>query len=109
MASVGKKAVILSDSICQGIDIKWLNKSLKNVFVYKKIFPGATADDLHEYSNRTLKVDKPDIALINIGINNIKNEDPHSIAGKIVKVVQRCQKEGCNSVLVSSITPCIDY
>ena len=109
IAKVGKKVVILSDSICHGLNTKELSNSLRNKVVYKKVFPGATPKDLLHYSTRTLQNDKPDMAILNIGTNRIGKEDPFERAKDIIAIVKSCQKEGCDEVFVSAITTRGDF
>ena len=104
MAENGRKVVILSDSMCGKMRfIPSLNKGLKNKTAYRKYFPGATPDDVHHYCTRTLSHDKPDIAVIHVGTNKVKDEDPFEVARSIVKVVETCKDYGVNNVFVSGI------
>ena len=95
--------MILSDSMCGRVRVPVLNKTLKNKKVYKKFFPGATPDDVYHYCTRTLSRDKPDIAVIHVGTNTVKDEDPFEIARSIVKIVETCKDYGTNSVFVSGV------
>ena len=104
MAENGKKVLILSDSMCGKMRfIPNLNKGLENKKAYRKYFPGATPDDVHHYCTRTLTYDKPDIVIIHVGTNKVKDEDPVEIARSIVKVVETCKDYGVNKVFVSGI------
>ena len=109
MTKQGKKVLILSDSICGGMDIKQLDSSLRNKKVYRKYFPGATPEDLEHFCQRTLEIDKPDIAIINVGMNEIGKKNPFLIAGDIMKVVNKCKQGGCNKIFVSAITHRSDF
>ena len=84
-----KKVVILSDSMCGGMDNRRLNRALENKTTYKKVFPGGTPEDVDYYSVRTLTVDKPDISIIHTGTNRIGKSDPFEIAHGIIKNVNR--------------------
>ena len=103
MSRDGKKVVVLSDSMCGRVRIPALNKSLKNKKAYKKFFPGATPDEVHHYCTRTLGRDKPDIAVIHVGTNKVKDQDPFEIARSIIKIVETCKDYGTNTVFVSGI------
>ena len=104
MTENGKKVVILSDSMCGKMRfIPVLNKGLKNKIAYRKYFPGATPDDVHHYCTRTLSHEKPDIAVIHVGTNKVKEEDPFETARSITKVVETCKSYGVNNVFVSGI------
>ena len=63
----------------------------------------ATPDDVHHYCTRTLSDDKPDIAVIHVGTNKVKETDPFEIARSITKVVETCKSYGVNDVFVSGI------
>ena len=86
-----------------GLSTSKLNRSLKNKRSYKKVFPGATAQDLEYYSIRTLEKDNPDICIIHAGTNNIETDNPFNIAHDIVRIVKTCQVRGCNKIYVSSV------
>ena len=86
------------------MDIAGLNCVLKNKHVYRKLYPGATPQDLQHYCTRTLDMDKPDIVIINVGTNSIGTDDPFTIAREIIKIVKICHERGCNKVFVSAIT-----
>ena len=103
MSRVGKKVAILSDSMCGRIRIPVLNKVLENKRAYRKLFPGSTPDDILHYCTRTLSRDKPDIAIIHVGTNKVKEDDPFEIAGSIAKIVETCKHYGTNSVFVSGV------
>ncbi len=98
-----KKVVILSDSMCGGMDNHRLNRALENKTTYKKVFPGGTPEDVNFYSTRTLTIDKPDISIIHTGTNRIGKSDPFEIARGIMKNVQTCKDHGCDRVLVSGV------
>ena len=103
MSRDGKKVVILSDSMCGRIRIPTLNKTLNNKKAYKKFFPGATPDELHHYCTSTLSRDKPEIAIIHVGTNKVKDQDPVDIARSIMRIVETCKDYGTNSVFVSGV------
>lgn len=109
MTNQGKKVAIMSDSICGGIYMPKMNKSLINKYAFKSIHPGSTPEDLNYYCVRTLKKENPDIAIINVGTNKIGRDDPFTIAKDITNIVKTCQQHGCNKVFVSSITYRSDY
>ena len=70
----GKKILILSDSLCSSIRMKEFNHHVKNGYAYRKTFPGATVQDLAHYCLLTLRVDQPDVCVINIGCNNLDRD-----------------------------------
>ena len=109
MTERGKKVAILSDSMCKHIDLKGLNRAMENKEAYKKIFLGATAEDLNFYSLRTLVTDRPDIGVVHAGTNNIGKDDPFNIAKEITEIVNTCKIQGCSKVFVSGIIDRPDY
>ena len=110
MAQRGKKVLILTDSMGNGLDVKGMNRALVKKTAFKKVYIGATAEDLEHYCLRPLQTEKPDICIVHIGTNNIgKEDDPFSIADKIIRVVKACQTNGCNKVFISSIIYRPDY
>ena len=105
----GKKVVIFSDSMCKGINNGRLNRSLVNKTMYKKVFPGATPEDVDYYSVRTLTNDCPDITVIHTGTNQVGKKDPFEIARGIIKNVITCKELGVNKVFVSGVIMRKDY
>ena len=51
----------------------------------------------------TLRQDKPDTCIINVGSNNLGKDQGHEIAKKIINIVNICHEHGVNDVYVSSI------
>ena len=100
----GKKVLILSDSLCGGIQMDKLNPLLKNAHAYKVIHPGATAERIQHNCIFDLEHEQPDAVIINCGTNNIGNsESADSIYKTIRKIVKNCHDYGVNDVFVSSI------
>ena len=99
----GKKVLLLTDSLCGGIKGEEINPYLKNAHLYRTIHPGAKAEDIEHYCTRTLKIDKPDMVIINCGTNNIKTQYPYEIYKSIKRIVESCHSSGVNDVFVSSI------
>ena len=66
-SSPRKKLLLLSDSICNRVRENEMNKFVKNGFVYKKSFSGASPKELAHYCTHTLMVGKPDTCVIHVG------------------------------------------
>ena len=105
----GKNICIISDSITQRINMKEFNYYVENANVYKKVFPGATVEEIEHYTVKILESKNIDAVILNVGINNIKSK--HStvktetdITTKIIKIVTMCREAGVNDVFVSGIT-----
>ena len=104
MTNHGKKVLILSDSICGRINMKKLNQALKHAHAVKKIYPGATPEDLEHYCIKPLRDIKPDVVILTIGTNKIGIDDPFKISKEIFNIVNICKDHGVNKIFVSSIT-----
>ena len=104
--SYGKKVLFLGDSHLRRINKNRLNNSFKNAKCVIKSFSGAKIDDLH-YAIPPLEQEKPDIAVIHVGSNNVTydnlGDDPNVIAEKIIQIGQRCIEYGVKDVIISSI------
>ena len=96
----GKSVCILSDSICKRIKVNEFNKYLKNKKAYKRCFDGADTKALHHYAIHSLKYNKPDIVIINIGSNNMRKDKPILIAEEIINIVMLCKRYGVNEILL---------
>ena len=105
MIKDGKSVCILSDSICKRIKINELNKYIKNKKAYKRCFDGADTKALLHYAIHTLKKNKPDIVILNIGSNNMRKDKPTSIADDIINIVSLCKSYGVKEIFVSGVTP----
>ena len=104
MTSEGKKCAILSDSMCNRIDMKEFNKYIKKGSAFRKTFPGATPKELHYYIAKPLEDEKPDSCVISVGQNRIGKDKPAVIVTDMIECANRCKDYGVNQVLVSSLT-----
>ena len=102
-----KKVLFLGDSHLRRINKNRLNNSFKNAKCVIKSFSGAKIDDLQHYAIPPLEQEKPDIAVIHVGSNNVTydnlGDDPNVIAEKIIQIGQRCIEYGVKDVIISSI------
>ena len=105
--SYGKKVLFLGDSHLRRINKNRVNNSFKNAKCVIKSFSGAKIDDLQHYAIPPLEQEKPDIAVIHVGSNNVTydnlGDDPNVIAEKIIQIGQRCIEYGVKDVIISSI------
>ena len=62
---------------------------VRNVIV--RSFPGATTDDIKDYCKPIAKC-KPDVCIIHVGTNDLKNKDELSIVENIVEVKELIEK-----------------
>ena len=77
--------------------------------IYKKIFPGATVDEVNHYCETVLQDNTIDTVILQIGGNNVNNKHAPSktdveIVSSIIKIVDKCHLAGVNDVYVSGIT-----
>lgn len=110
----GKKVCIISNSIAQKINIKQFNRIVNNAKVYKKIFPGATAEDILHYAVKILEDKTLDTVILNIGINDLSNRNGSKqldiqITSAVLKIVDMCRQAGVNYVYVAGITYRLGY
>ena len=104
VTNLGKKVLILTDSICGRIKLRELNKNINNKHVYRKSFPGATPTELAHYCIPTLRDDQPDEVIIHIGTNSLFRDDNFKMVDEILNIVDICKRYGVNDVFVSEIT-----
>ncbi len=93
---------MVGDSIIKGIKKQELRRHVKANF-YVKSFPGATTEDMNSYIIPTLNR-KPDCLLIHCGTNDLRNDDPETMANKIKDLAVKAKKE-IPVVFVSGILP----
>ena len=71
ITSFGKKILIVGDSYLKKIKRNKLNNSFSKAKCIIKSFSGTKIQDLGHYLTPHLEHDKPDIAVIHIGSNNV--------------------------------------
>ena len=98
-----KKVLILTDSILSRIKMPLLNKLIHNGNPYRKTYPGCKTTELAHYCTLTLKEDKPEAVVINVGTNNLGRDTPEQIYKDIMNIVDICHSYGVNQVYVSSL------
>ena len=83
-----KKVCIYSDSIVKRKDMIDFNDMCKYSSLLKRSFPGCTASQLTHFAKPSLQEDKPDIAIIHVGTNNLtkKNQTEVEIFIEIMDV-----------------------
>lgn len=104
MTRQGEKVLILSDSITTRIKIRDINRHIKNGFVFRKSFAGATPTELAHYCTPTLSDETPDSVIIHVGTNRVNKDEPNVIANDILNIVDVCKHYGVNNVFISAIT-----
>ena len=71
--------------------MKEFNSYNKNGYAYRKSFPGATTKDIAYYCIRTLTDDKPDVFIINCGINSLYKNDMSEVVNDIMTISEYLQ------------------
>ena len=94
---------MLGDSIVKDIKpFKMKSMMEKNDRLYVKCFPGATVNDMIDYSKPSLR-HKPDIIVYHAGTNNLNTEDePKVIANNIIQQANE-MKTDTNEIFISSL------
>ena len=92
---------LVGDSIIKGIRRNEFNQHVKHMSTFVKSFPGATTDDMESYIVPTLKRE-PDALIIHCGTNDLRKDDPETIAKKITEIAVKA-KRTVQNVAVSSI------
>lgn len=65
-------------------------------------FTGATIEEIEEqYIQPTLK-SKPDTIILHAGTNNLKTDDPHAVAEKLIKLCETVERESPDSMIAIS-------
>ena len=67
-------------------------KLSRNHQVSSHSFPGATVEDMHDFVKPLLRR-KPEKVILHVGTNNVKDDNPKRIKGKITELVDAIRKE----------------
>lgn len=106
----GKKIMVVGDSHIKRIKRNLFNDSFDNAKSYIKSFSGAKIDDMKYYITPSLKEQKPDIAILHVGGNDITHKNKENInideiARNIVNIAIQCKEEGVSDVIISEVLP----
>ena len=84
-----------------------INSSLNNGSARFKYFPGATSKDLLHYVDTTLQDNLFELAVIQIGINDIVNNknslNTDHMLENIKNIARKCKRNGIQKVLISGL------
>ena len=106
----GKKTCIISDSIAQRINMKYIKRNVKTGNIFKKIYPGSTAEEIKHNMIKVLELNPTlDRVILQVGSNNVHNRyasqtTDFDITNTIIKTVELCHRSGVNEVYVAGIT-----
>ena len=100
-----KKVCIYSDSIVKRMDMIDFNDMCNYNSSLKRPFPGCTAPQLTHFVKPSLQEDKPDIAIIHVGTNNLtgKTQTEVEIFNEIMDVVNTCRNCDVTKIYVSAL------
>ena len=106
-ASFGKKVLIIGDSHVRRLNRHRLNQSFDHAKSILKAFSGAKIQDLEHYIIPHLSEEKPDIAVIHIGSNNVTynslDKNVTDVAMSIIQIAQKCVNYGVKDIVISSV------
>ena len=106
-ASFGKKVLIIGDSHVRRLNRHRLNQSFDHAKSILKAFSGAKIQDLEHYIVPHLSEEKPDIAVIHIGSNNVTynslDKNVTDVAMSIIQIAQKCVNYGVKDIVISSV------
>ena len=103
----GKKVLLIGDSHIRGIKRNLFDNSMNHAKSYIKSHSGAKAWQLAYHIIPALIEQKPDIAIIHIGSNDISyknlNIDLNELANQIGDIGRTCHQYGVQEIVISSI------
>ena len=111
IAKQGKKTGLIGDSIIKRINMREFNDYLEKGVAIKRSFPGATAIQINYYFEELLNEEKSDRIIINVGSNNICNQEQSEkeLFEEIMEIVRNCHSYVINNIFVSCLTPSPDH
>ena len=93
--------IIIGDSIIKQVDQRKMssNKTVKVIS-----FPGATIEDMTDYSRPLLR-NSPSSLIIHVGTNNLKNDDAYTVKNKLLGLKDSIEEQYPNTeVMLSTLT-----
>lgn len=94
--------IIVGDSIVSKLEGWRMSNKTNKVTV--KAFSGATVDDMSDYIKPLVRRYKPDRVILQVGTNNLKNDQPQSIVDKLKNVVEYIKNNSGCEVTVCELT-----
>ena len=99
--------VIAGDSLIKNVQGWRVSKATK-VKTVVKAFPGASVEDMFDYTNPTVK-HRPEEIILHVGTNDLKNSDSRKVAERIVDLGNFIEAESSNTkVTISNLLPRTD-
>ena len=99
-----KKIAVLWDSIPKPLSLSHIKKNWGTTKYVKKSFPGVNANHLNYHIISTLSEDKPDNAVIHVGVNDMMNEiDRDDLILQIDRIGFTCKNYRVKNITISSL------
>lgn len=99
--------LIFSDSITSKIKIYDFNREFKNGKAKHMFFPGSTSEQVLQYLEVNLKINKPDAVLFHVGINDVLNDSSQygleNVINNLQEMVGKCRKYDVKQIFISGL------
>ena len=106
-AKAKSSSVIVGDSIVSRLN-GWKMSNQNNRVVIRS-FSGATVEEIEGHYIRPTLKSSPDSVILHVGTNNLKNDDPNTVAEKIINLCETIVRESpTTKVAISELTPRTD-
>lgn len=103
-AKAKSSSVIVGDSIVSRLN-GWKMSNQNNRVVIRS-FSGATVEEIEGHYIRPTLKSSPDSVILHVGTNNLKNDDPNTVAEKIINLCETIVRESpTTKVATSELTP----
>ena len=104
VSKFGKKIFVVGDIHVKRIKRLDFHKELRSGNAFFRSFSGANSKQLNHYIIPTLVDDKPDVVLLHVGTNDIRNNaNDTKLANNLINIGLNCKNHGLRKVLISSI------
>ena len=104
VSKFGEKIFVVGDIHVKRIKSLDFHKELRSGNAFFRSFSGANSKQLDHYIIPTLVDDKPDVVLLHVGTNDIRNNDNDTkLANNLINIGLNCKNHGLRKVLISSI------
>ena len=103
-----KKVEIICGSMPKSINLSAIKRKVgRKTIVYRKTFPRVNSVHMNHHIIPTLLEDKPDIAIVHVGINDVLNRfDQDQIIKNIQQIYITCKNFNVNEVIILGIVSC---
>ena len=113
LTGIGEKAVIVATRISKGVDVRRLRENYEGSLSIHR-FHGAQVRHMKYYLSNHLAEERPDVAIIHGGGNDIpcgKNQKVSllDVANNIIDMGHICRQYGVSRVCISSVLPRDDF